>query len=226
MAGNSATKLTIVVLSLALVAGGGWVGMREAAPYLRGGIDDAERFAALAERLPVPGPSIASERLVLDNCVRIISSLYARLQPADRKGAVARNCLEAADAITRRNPSSSYAWYVGALAAERLGDLAGMNARLQQSQQTGASEQWIAELRVPLAETHADHLTPEVRAAIDQDIRMLVDSTRGIASIAARYVAEEGFRERVTAIVETMPESDQRRFVSRVRSAAGQASGG
>ena len=225
MAGNSATRQAILFLSLALVAAGAWAGVREASPYFSSGIEDAERFGALADKVPTPGLSIASERLVLDNCVRTISSLYARLQPGSRKAEVSSHCLAAADAIVRQNPSSSYAWYVGALASGLTGDPAGMNARLLKSQQTGPTEQWIAELRVPLAEDHLAELAPDVRAHHDRDLRMLVASSRGIASIAGRYVNQADFRERIAAIVEAMPEADQRRFVSRVGTAAQRAIG-
>lgn len=226
MAGSSATRKSILFLSLALVGGGAWVGLREASPYFTTGIEDAERFAALAEKAPSPGLSIASERLVLDNCVRAISSLYGRLQSASRKAAVSGNCLKAADAIVQQSPSSSYAWYVGALTSELTDDTAGMNERLLKSQETGPTEQWIAELRVPLAEDHLSDLTPDVRANHERDLRMLVATVRGIASIANRYVGEADFRERITAIVETMPEGDQRRFVSQVGAAANRAAGG
>lgn len=199
--------------------------MREASPYFSTGIEDAERFAALADKVPTPGLSIASERLVLDNCVRVISSLYGRLQPGGRKTEVSSNCLAAADASVRQNPSSSYAWYVGALTSGLAGDTAGMNERLLKSQQTGPTEQWIAELRVPLAEDHLADLAPDVRANHDRDLRMLVASLRGIASIAGRYVNQADFRERITSIVETMPEADQRRFVSQVGTAAKRAIG-
>lgn len=194
--------------------------MREASPYFSAGIEDAERFSALADKVPMPGLSIASERLVLDNCVRTISSLYGRLQPSDRKQAVARSCLEAADEITEANLSSSYAWYVAALSAERLGDTVGMAERLAQSQVTGPNEQWIAELRVPLAEDHLAALDSRTRANHERDLRMLVASTRGIFSIARRYVGVASFRERITAIVEAMPEAEQRRFVARVEAAS------
>lgn len=226
MAGSSATRKAILVLSLALVGAGAWVGVREASPYFNAGIEDAERFASLVEKIPSPGPSIASERLVLDNCVRTISSLYGRLQPSERRAAVSSNCLKAADTIVRQSPSSSYAWYVGALTSELTHDTLGMNERLLQSQETGPTEQWIAELRVPLAEDHLADLTPEVRANHDRDLRMLVATVRGIASIAERYVGQADFRERITAIVETMPEDDQRRFVSKVGAAAQRAVGG
>jgi hypothetical protein len=225
MAGSSATRKAILVLSLALLGAGAWVGVREASPYFNGGIEDAERFASLVAKVPAPGPSIASERLVLDNCVRTISSLYARLQPSARKAEVSTNCLKAADTIAKQNPSSSYAWYVGALTSALTHDTPGLNARLLQSQETGATEQWIAELRVPLAEDHLADLTPDVRANHDRDLRMLVATVRGIDSIAERYVGQTDFRERITAIVETMPEGDQRRFVSQVGAAAQRAVG-
>jgi hypothetical protein len=226
MADNTATRRAVLFLSLALLGGGAWVGYREASPYFKSGIEDTERIAALAEAVPTPGPSIASERLILDNCVRTIGSTYGRLQSATRKAAVNGNCLKAADAAVRQNPSSSYAWYVGALTSALTGDASGMNMRLLRSQQTGPSEQWIAELRVPLAEDHLADLSPEVRANHDRDLKMLVASTRGISSIANRYVTEAAFRERITAIVETMSEADQSRFVSQVGKAANGRAGG
>lgn len=220
MAGSSATIRAILVVSLALLGAGAWVGWREAAPYFNGGIEDTERFASLATRAPSPGLSIASERLVLDNCVRTIFSVYARLQPSGRKAEVNDNCLTAADAIAKRSPSFSYAWYVGALTSALNRDIAGMNARLLQSQVTAPTEQWIAELRVNLAEDHLVELTSAVRANHDRDLRMLVATVRGITSIADRYVGQADFRDRITAIVDTMPEDDQRRFVSVVGAAA------
>jgi hypothetical protein len=220
MAGNTKTQQAIVLLSIGLIAAGAWVAFREASPYLRGGIGDTERFAAIERAAPDPGPSIASQRLVLDNCVRTMTSLYARLQPSERRQVAIGNCLRTADGIATENPASSYAWYAGALASERLGDVSGMAARLVMSQKTGPTEQWIAELRVPLAEEHLATLGPQALANHERDLRMLVGSSRGINSIARRYVDVASFRERITAIVETMPETEQRRFVSRVETAS------
>jgi hypothetical protein len=57
------------------------------------------------------------------------------------------------------------------------------------------------------------------RSAHDDDLRMLVRSDRGIATIATRYVSDAAFRDRITAIVETMTPPDQQRFIGSVRNA-------
>ena len=49
-----------------------------------------------------------------------------------------------------------------------------------------------------------------------------VQSQRGIAAIAKRYVRDEGFRARITAVVEALPAADQARFVQVLRAAVRQ----
>ena len=92
-----------------------------------------------------------------------------------------------------------------------------MNEHLHTSQATGKASQWVAEQRVALAEYYREHLDERVLAGNDADLEMLVRSQRGIGSIATRYVNDPAFRERITAIVETMPEDIQRRFIGVLR---------
>jgi hypothetical protein len=193
--------------SLALVAGGGWLAYAEARPYFMSGIVDSERVSTLASMQVVPGPSISSQRSLLENCVRAIRASGTRGQPGTRLRAVSENCLGIADGIAAAGPANSYAWYVAALSSYHAGDQEGAVARLIRSQETGPNEGWIAELRVGLGEVLLDALPQNGRANHDSDLRTLVASWRGIASIA-------------TAIVEGMPEPDQRRFITTLRSLA------
>jgi hypothetical protein len=211
---------SVLAFAALLACGGAVTGFEELGVFRVGGITPASRFAALAADQYRPAASTLSKTLLLETCAEAISGTYGRLQRAEARHAVLENCLRQADDITAAAPSLSYGWYVGALAAAQLGDVAGFNARLLRSQITGPAEQWIAEQRAALVEDHFADAGPEVRTRHTADLRLLVASGRGIASISGRYVREPEFRERITAIVETMPEADQARFVGQVRSSA------
>ncbi|MBN9308300.1 hypothetical protein [Devosia sp.] len=213
----------VILFSLALVCGGVAAAYSEASSYLSGGSAADDSFAAFTSGQPKSGLSVASARYVLDGCFDATTSLRGRLQPTPLRRAIAGLCLAQADAITDRMPSYSYAWYIGALAAAALDDPPSLADRLRHSQQTGPTEQWIAELRVALAEDHLADLPADVRDLNERDLALLVRSTRGIASIAQRYVGDPAFRERITRIVETMPPDQQQRFVSSVDFAARQS---
>lgn len=212
--------LGVLALGLLLAAGGAVTAYQEVNPFAAGGTSAPGRFAALAGDEYRPAPSLLSKRLLLDACVEAISGAYGRLQAGEDRRRVLESCRRHADQITAEAPSYSYGWYVGARAAAELGDKAGLNMRLRNAQITGPTEQWVAELRVALAEDHYAAVTPEVRSRHDADLRLLVTSRRGIDTIAARYVADPDFRARITAVVEAMPEDDQARFVGRVGAAA------
>lgn len=211
----------ILLISLTLAGGGIFVAYGEAQAFLAGGVLPREKFQALATNTQMTSLSTASNHLVLDACYDAMTGVYGRLQPAPDRTAVASNCLAQADAMTASMPTYSYAWYIGALSAAKLSDGAALADRLRQSQLTGPHEQWIAELRVALAEDNLASLLPDVLMGNDKDLAMLVVSSKGIASIAARYVDNPAFRSRITTIVEQLPPGAQRRFVSRVESAAG-----
>jgi hypothetical protein len=213
------------LLFVALATAGGLVAFAEARPYFSGGVLAFERFQAIAEGRLVPGPSIASQRLVLDSCAHAMTSVYGRMQPSDRRTAVYAGCSRLADEVTMASPTFSYAWFVGALAAERLGDHEAMNSKLISSQVTGPTEQWIAELRADLAERHLSDLTPEARRGHDRDLMMLVSSDRGVRSMARRYTRDPEFRARIVPLVEAMPMEQQHRFLRSIEAVAGRAMG-
>lgn len=215
----------MLFMNLVLATSGAAVAYVEANAYLSAGILPRERFEALAAGEFDNGLSSASHTLVLRNCYEALTSALSRIQPTARQEAVATNCLVAADRITSEEPANSFGWYIAALAASENGDLKSMTERLGMSQSSGPSEQWIMEPRVDLAENHLAALSPEVLAGHNRDLTLLAQSQRGVSSIARRYVRQEDFRERITAIVEKLPGRQQERFLSYVRDAAGQASG-
>lgn len=214
--------ITVLAGSLVLAAAGAVTAYQEFGVFAAGGLGPADRFAALQRGTYHQAPSLLGKWLVLDACVEAIGGTYGRMQPGDSRQAVLEHCRSEAAAIARETPSAAYAHYVGALAAARLGDKAGFNASMLQAQVTGPNEQWIAELRVGLVEDQLADATPEVAARHAEDLRLLVASGRGVASISRRYVRQPEFRERITAIVETMSEAEQARFVALVGRAAAQ----
>jgi hypothetical protein len=216
----------MLIVTLALATSGAAVAYVEAKSYLSAGVLPRERFDALAAGDVNIGLSTASHMLVLNNCYEAMTSVTARLQPAARRSAAATNCLSIADQISAGEPANSFAWYVAALASAENGDTPGMAQRLRMSQISGASEQWIVELRVDLAEDHLSALSPDLLTGHDSDLTLLAQSQRGVSSIAQRYVRQADFRERITALVEKLPAWQQGRFLEYVRAAAERTSGG
>ena len=216
------TRLSIVGLLLAsgaLFLAGLATAYAELRSFADGGTTPASRFAVLVEANSGWAPSLLSRRLLLDSCLEAINGPYGRLQPADTRRLVLEHCRASADAVVGETPSYAFGWFIGALAAATLGDVEGFNARIKNVQITAPTEQWMAELRVGLVEDNHAHAAPDVLTRHDADLRLLVHSPRGIQSIAARYAREPEFKSRITAIVETMPEADQARFVAEVRQA-------
>lgn len=192
----------------------------EARPFFIDSANRAARFQSVADGENRAGLSTFSQRLALNNCFEAMNSIYGRVQPTPRRQAVLGECQNLADTIAAMSPANAFAWFVGALASGNLDDVTGMNTRLVQSQRTGANEQWIGELRVGLAERFFADLDAVSAAGHEQDLQMLVQSSRGVRFIARRYVSQPDFRARIAALVEELPEDVQARFVTNVRRAA------
>jgi hypothetical protein len=197
--------------------------MGEVSSYWASGGTDAAFFERLTTAPPSPAISYSGAEAILMRCELTATSAYVfRQDEAERIFAMA-HCRDFAQQTLASMPSYSYGWYSLALFHLVLGDLeAGLEA-LSQSQRTGSNEQWVAERRVLLGELVLSELSADARAAHDTDLAMLAQSNRGVRAIAKRYIEVEDFRERITAIVETLPEEAQARFVGQVRAAARQA---
>lgn len=222
---DRATLGVLIALSTTLVGAGATAINLESGPFLSTGITPIQRTLALNPASTSIGLSYDVAAAVLGDCATALGqsgSLEMRFQGEDGRRRVAETCLQLSSYATAAMPASSYAWFVRAhssLAAGKLGDF---NADLIRSQLTGASEQWIADLRVELAETNFDLLSPEALAAHERDLRLLVSSSVGLRNLARRYVAQVDFRERIADIVESMPEASQRRFINNLQAAIAQ----
>lgn len=211
--------LCVGIASIALAAG---AAVREAAPFLNQGLRPAETAASLAAGALQPGLSRESYQLIVGDCVNTLHSLYMRTRPSDERDAVAGVCKHFAEQSVAVMPTFSFGWFaLAAIESETDEDATEFNLALQRSQITGPGEQWIAESRVALAEQRFGDLTEASLRGHESDLRLLVQSRRGIASIAQRYVEDPAFRERITAIVETLPREAQQAFIAEVKGAAG-----
>ncbi len=168
------------------------------------------------------GFSLNADYAVIDACLRVTTSAEGLLLPSTARRALLVACQSLTERITQSSPLNSYGWLLQARLAAALGQTSAVEQALRRSYATGPTEQWLAEQRVPVAEAALAALSPAARAAHRQDLAILVQSRRGIAAIAQRYVRDEGFRARIAAVVETLPAADQARFVQVLRAAVGQ----
>lgn len=209
-------RLLLATLALCVLLLGVWTVSQETAQYWTTGTK-IQRVAAMPDHAPFAGLSLTTRQDDLMDCLFALQrqgSLEVRfISEAFRSSLPARCSAMALDAV-QRMPTYSYAWFVLAYTEAITQDWAAMNQHLQLSQGTGPASQWVAEQRVALAESHRDHLDEASLAGNDADLAMLVLSQRGIRSIASRYVDDPSFRERITLIVETMPDEIQRRFLT------------
>lgn len=204
--------LPLALLAAAATALGGWVSYKEGVPFFVERQDG--RFVSLENATAEPGLATASWQEVLIECARSLRSLT---HEAASTAGVVPLCREIATDIVASAPTSALGWYVGAAAAAAAQDWSAFNKDLQASYLTAKSEMWVARWRVPLAERNFAQLEPAVLALHEDDLRLMVGSWMGVRVVAAFYAANPAFRERITAIVETMTAEDQSRFLSSLR---------
>ncbi len=149
----------------------------------------------------------------LDGCLRAVTSIKGRLLYGENRARLLENCGRVADTITNASPGNAYAWYFQAYLALQKEAVADFNTALIKSYEFGPTEQWVAELRVPLAERGLSSLNTQALEGHEKDLGLLVQSRRGIGSIARRYVRDTAFRARITDVVETLPQPAQQQFL-------------
>jgi hypothetical protein len=181
-----------------------------------------EEFSRGSAALPIAETS--RERQIRE-CYSTNQTIYARAQSTTDRNASLRSCETMALSVVSRAPTVALGWSVAAAFAGELGDREAFNSDLAVSQEVAPYEQWLAEFRVALIEQDGSLASKALRSVEDHDLAILVKSNRGVASLAARYVEQPDFRERVTEIVEKLAVSDQNRFLAEVQSAAAQVEG-
>jgi len=217
------TKAAGTVLTLAaafaLTCMAALTALAEFMPYLRSGTLVDQKVAVLAQGVVEPGPSYRSERMVLADCSVALDSQAGGALPDDQWLNLVQHCQTIAQDITASEPTFSFAWYVAARAAEGLGDGAQMTASLVRSQSTAPRQAWLALSRAKLADRNLDVLDATAFEVYEKDLAVLVESNVSLPWLGARYLESEAFRQRITAVVETLSAENQRRLIYAVRAA-------
>ena len=208
--------LRIIGLLILLMAAGRLLA-NETAVIFRPGEEEpgfAERIAVLSR---LPFLSAYAQGALLTDCHQALNSTRNLVRPRNETAGLTSACETVAERAIGSLPTHSFAWLVAAEARAATGNIAGVNAALALSRNTGPNEGWIADFRVALAETYLDRLDAGNRAGHDRDIKLLVASTDRIRLVGQRYMRDPDFRKRVTDIVATMPADHQRRFLTVIR---------
>ena len=212
-------RIILCALALLVLAVGGWTLAKEL-EFGASGLTSVQRLDQKPVELTIPGLSLHTRQQALMDCaytVQRLGSLEMRYQTDAFRSDLPDRCHKLALAAVSTMPTYSYGWLVAAMSAAASADWADVNDHLYRSQLTGRESQWIAEMRVTLAESHRAQLDERTRIGNDRDLQLLVRSQRGVGTIARRYISDPAFRDRITAIVETMPDDVQLRFVGSLR---------
>jgi hypothetical protein len=210
-------RAVVAGLSIGLLIAGVAAAVNEAQPFLAFSGSDSDRMLAL-QSLPLPvSQSAVGRRVVLDTCLWATTSVYGRLSAPDQRQSMLATCEQFAADTLEHYPTHSFAAYIAALDAAALSDQQAFVSYLSRSQDLGQNEGWIAELRVPLAEDHLDWLDQHAREGHDGDLAMLAQTHRGIALVAGLYLRGGETRDRITAIIASLPTEAQQLFVAAVR---------
>lgn len=216
------TRVLLLLLTGSLLATSIAIGQREVSALTYLGANDSAFFdLALADDIH-PTTSYSATNGLLQRCVNVVGGIYAALQPEERATRARENCLNRTDASLEDMPTHALGWYAKSLLSYKLGRPEAGEAALINAQVTGRHEQWLAEGRVQLAEDNLATLSPTAFEGHIKDLELLVQSRRGVASVAQRYATQPQFRERITSVAETLSAEDQLRFLNNVRSATRQ----
>ncbi|MBC2775876.1 hypothetical protein H6M51_23755 [Rhizobium sp. AQ_MP] len=205
IAGVCAVLLSLVVL------------VREFPVLGYGGQESLSTTVALAQDRLAPAYSFYGHKRLMSACIWGMTGVWQAVAPGGERVAHAQTCLDHALSYASHTTIDSLTWVVAARASYVLGDQEALNKYLDYARRAGPNEQWVAALRVSLAEDAMSLLDAENGENHRSDLTLMVMSRSGIAAIAGRYWSDEDFRERITSVVEQMSNDDKRRFISSVR---------
>ena len=216
---NNPAALALASFGVALLALGAWVFAQEGGTYLLHADTAVTSINLRSEDDPI-GLGIATRSEVLRECDRTLrseKSFELMVLSTVKFEDLRQKCATIAQTIAEDSPVFSMAWAVAARAAAEAEDWPKMNQFYKASQQTSPNEQWIGRLRFEAADSFFDQLDDGSRALYNEDLAMLIRSNKGIPYIARQYVLDLAFRSRITTVLQTMSETDQRRYVSILR---------
>jgi hypothetical protein len=221
MAGNGAALLGLFLLSGLAAGTGVWGVIGEAGAFHPEATDSLSRAVALGRNEIAPGLAAATQNASLLDCGKTLDRFGSPAIGLDDRAVVLSGCGAVASGISATSPTQSFAYTIEAAVAAMSEDWPRFNDRLLLSYLTAPAEQWVAEWRVNMVEKFYDELDPTLLTRHEQDLRVMAASWAGLATLTTRYNRDPDFRERILAILETMPPYDQRRFIEYLRNGNG-----
>ncbi len=189
----------------------------ELRPVFSNGHSQSTRMdVLLAGELSI-GTSLDARKRALNTCQDTLRDEASWSRGGDARLAMVRACEDAARRILAQSPTDGFAWLIVAEGAVQTGRADEMFEALARSRATAPNELWIAARRVRLGEPMLAWMDDAARAGHDADLLVVARTPRGARSLARRYVGEPAFRARLVALVETLPEQDQIRFLRNVQ---------
>ena len=177
---------------------------------------DRGQYERLATGEVSLAPSMRARIAVLRACDEGQRGLFGQVQSTPSRRAVAEECLALAERAIEQAPTFSLAHYVVARSRLRLGQTEAFNRALALSRRTGPAEGWIAQRRFQLAVSGNSQLDGIGHATLAADAALLLRSPSGVDLVAHGFASTEAIRETILVEAETLPERDQRRFLSRL----------
>jgi hypothetical protein len=161
--------------------------------------------------------ALRSEYALIEACYQASFSLSMMIQPLATRAQLMDSCRRRLSIIEERSPVNGFAWVVSAELDGYREDAQALARDLRMSISAAPYEQWLAQRRVEVVERYGNLVGSTTRADEDQDLAVLVASSRGIQFVARRYLQDAAFRDRVLAVVEALSETQQARFIAEVR---------
>lgn len=192
----------------------------EGRAVLGAGYSQATRVQAMERGQPRAALSLDSQRRVLLLCRNVISHPDFATATQAQQTAVTAHCTQQVDRAHAGMPSDGYPLTEQANLLRLGGQVEQMLTAVARARALAPNEMWQAELRYRLVQPFEWIMTPAEYEGQNADLRVMVQSRNGMRLLARRYLQDRNFRARITGIVETLSDEDQRRFLYNIRVAA------
>ena len=158
-------------------------------------------------------PSHWANELSLRTCDAALIKPYASVYSAAYYEQAATNCFAAAQFTLRNAPTSSFAHYVAAAAAQRQNETALFREHLTLSQRFGAAEGWLSERRLQLAVRAG---MPWQDALVASELPVLLATQAGAEMLARFYATVPDARPAIRSAAANAPKPQQQRLLNRI----------
>ncbi len=189
----------------------------ESRPFFLPRSHEARFFEEFAAANGFFGVSTYSRHLAMRECYTGLDRIRASGAVTPEKYAFIDTCRRISGEAVTSVPPFSLGWLTAAYGAIGRLDAAAFNDHLAMAYKTASHEQWLAEKRAELAENNFGWLSADNLKRHKADLQLLAKSYVGSEFLATRYNTDPLFRERVVAVVEKLPQEDQKRFLWNVR---------